>query len=54
MPKEDHVQTCINTLVAKTIKTSKIEGEYVIHQGVALFICNNLGINPKLVLFCQV
>ncbi|WP_242204218.1 Fic family protein [Aestuariivivens insulae] len=47
MPKEAHVQTTIDILVAEAIKTSEIEGEYLSRKDVTSSIRNNLGINIK-------
>ncbi|MDO5968881.1 Fic family protein [Flavivirga aquimarina] len=47
MPKEAHVQTTIDILVAEAIKTSEIEGEYLSRKDVTSSIRNNLGLNIK-------
>ncbi|MGG7665354.1 Fic family protein [Dyadobacter sp. BHUBP1] len=46
-PNAFQIETLINTLVAETIKTSEIEGEFLSRQDVVSSIRNNLGIAQK-------
>jgi len=44
LPKEDHLQSTIETLVTEALKTSEIEGEYLSRDDVMSSIKNNLGL----------
>ena len=48
IPKEAHIQTTIEILVAEAIKTSEIEGEYLSRKDIVSSIRNNLGLNITL------